>query len=188
MNNKLRIAAASVLAAVLFTGCSSTLQVGSDADRSANFSSYRSFALIQRDRLATLRPNDPMQNPLVVLRVEEEIKQELQRKGYTLVTDATSADFVVDFSIGTQERLDIHSAPGSWAGAPVLGPRWGNDIDVRQYREGALAITIFDVHAHRPVWHGWAQKDLTRKDIEQSSTPIHEAVASVLAKFPAGSD
>jgi hypothetical protein len=63
----------------------------------------------------------------------------------------------------------------------------GNDIDVRQYREGTLAIDVFDVHTRRPVWHGWAQKELTRKDVEQSSASIHDAVESVLVKFPPAS-
>jgi hypothetical protein len=34
------------------------------------------------------------------------------------------------------------------------------------------------------VWHGWAKKELTRKDIENSAEPIRNAVAAVLAKFP----
>ena len=37
------------------------------------------------------------------------------------------------------------------------------------------------MHTRRPVWHGLAQKELTRKDVEQSSAPIHAAVESVLA-------
>jgi hypothetical protein len=57
-------------------------------------------------------------------------------------------------------------------------------MDVRQYREGTLSIDVFDGHTHRPVWHGWAKKELSRKDIEQSETPIRQAVTSVLAKFP----
>ena len=64
------------------------------------------------------------------------------------------------------------------------GPFWGRSIDVRQYRPGTLAIDVFDQHAHRPVWHGSAQKELTRKDLEQPAEPISEAVNSVLAKFP----
>jgi hypothetical protein len=55
---------------------------------------------------------------------------------------------------------------------------------VRQYREGTLSIDIFDVKSHRPVWHGWAKKELSRKDIEQSEQPIKHAVAAVLEKFP----
>jgi hypothetical protein len=37
------------------------------------------------------------------------------------------------------------------------------------------------------VWHGWAKKELTRSDIENSEAPIRKAVAAILAKFPPGS-
>lgn len=37
---------------------------------------------------------------------------------------------------------------------------------------------------HRPVWHGWAKKELSQQDIEHSEQPIRTAVAAVLAKFP----
>jgi hypothetical protein len=57
-------------------------------------------------------------------------------------------------------------------------------LDVRQYHEGTLSVDVFDTHTHRPVWHGWAKKELTRKDIENSAEPIRNAVAAVLAKFP----
>jgi Domain of unknown function (DUF4136) len=47
-----------------------------------------------------------------------------------------------------------------------------------------LSIDVFDNHTHRPVWHGWAKKDLSEKDIEQSEEPIRQSVAAVLSKFP----
>jgi len=53
---------------------------------------------------------------------------------------------------------------------------------------GTLAIDVFDGRTHRPEWHGWAQKELTRKDLEQSVEPINKAVSTVLAKFPPGRD
>jgi hypothetical protein len=64
------------------------------------------------------------------------------------------------------------------------GGYWGDNLDVRQYREGTLSIDVFDAKSHRPVWHGWAKKELNRNDIEHSEEPIRKAVAAVLAKFP----
>lgn len=180
-----RVATAAVVAAAMLAGCESTPQVGSDVDRSANFAGYHSFALVPRNRAVMSFPPDAMHNPLVVSRIEDEIKQGLQRKGYALEGDPLRADFVVDFTIGAQERIDVRTVPGGWGAGPMwAGTPWANDLDVRQYREGTLAIDVFDVKTRRPVWHGWAQKELTRKDIEQSAAPIHEAVESVLAKFP----
>lgn len=57
---------------------------------------------------------------------------------------------------------------------------------MHQYREGVLAIDAFDAKTHRPVWHGWAKKALTRQDMEQSGQSIREAADAVLAKFPPG--
>jgi hypothetical protein len=41
-----------------------------------------------------------------MLRAEDAIKAEMARKGYVLASDANSADFTVDFTIGSQERTD----------------------------------------------------------------------------------
>jgi hypothetical protein len=181
----IHLATSALLAVALLAGCESTPQVGSDADHSANFSAYRRFALLPRERVVRSFPPDALHNPLVVSRIEDEVKEQLQRKGYAFESDPLRADFVVDFTIGAQERIDVRSTPGVWGGPLRAG--LGTDIDVRQYREGTLAIDVFDVATRRPVWHGWAQKELTRKDIEQSAAPIHDAVQSMLAKFPSTS-
>ena len=164
------------LSATFLLASCATLQVGSDHDASATFANYHAFTLLQREHKG-------IPNPLVATRAEDDIKQELQRRGYTLAADPASADFVVDFSIGSQERMDINSYPAAYAG-PWLSGGWGSDLNVRQYHEGTFGIDIFDAHTHRPVWHGWAKKELTQKDFEQPADPIGNAVSSVLAKFP----
>lgn len=183
-NSTHHLAASTLLTLVLLAGCAASPEVGSDTDRNADFAGYHSFALMPRDRVVASLPADAMRNPLVISRIEDEVKQQMQRKGYALA-EFTSADLVVDFTIGARERIDVHSSPGGFGFGP-MGP-WRNDIDVRQVREGTLVIDMFDAHTRHPVWHGWAQKELTAKDIQQSSTPIHDAVESVLAKFPAAS-
>jgi hypothetical protein len=168
-------------ASSLLASCA-TVQVASDYDRSANFSTYHTFTLMQRQHRGIL-------NPLVATRAEDDISQELQRRGYTPATDSANTDFTVDFSIGAEDRININSYPAAYmgplGGGPVWGgPYWGSNLDVHQYREGTLAIDVFDAHTHRPVWHGWAKKELSPKDIEQPAEPINKAVSSVLAKFP----
>ena len=182
------VSALMLAVAVTIIGGCATVQVGSDYDRSASFANYHSFALMKREHHGTT----PATNPLVVQRAEDAIKAELQRKGYPLTTDPAAADFIVDFTIGSQERTDINSYPDPYVG-PGWGwgrrgwwgdPYWGDSLDVRQYREGTLSIDIFDARTHRPVWHGWAKKEISRKDIEHSEEPIRKAVAAVLEKFP----
>jgi Domain of unknown function (DUF4136) len=175
----------TVVCCVLILSACSTLRVGSDRDSAASFRNYKSFALMQR-------PHNGVSNPLVPVRVSDAIKADLVSKGYVQASDSAAADFTVDFTVGVQERTDVNTYPDPYAGPGWGwgrrgwwgGPYWGNDVDVRQYREGTLSIDIFDAHSHRPVWHGWAKKELTRNDIENSTQTIQTAVESILAKFP----
>ncbi len=171
--------------AVGLTGCE-TLRVGSDYDRAASFANYHSFTWLPRE-------NYGVRDPLVVQRARDDIEARLEQKGYTYTSNPEAADFAVDFTIGAHERTDIHTYPAPysatwyWYGPHWWGyPYWGTGVDVHQYREGVLAVDVFDARSHRPVWHGWARKALTRKDMEQSGESIREAVDAVLAKFPPG--
>jgi hypothetical protein len=173
------LACASV---ILLTACS-TLQVGEDFDHQASFTRYHSYYLMERERHGT-------GNPLVVRRAREAIETELNRKGLTATATAEQADLIVDFTIGSRDRTDVETFPASyvtygwWNARGWWEPYWGNQVDVRKYREGTLSIDVFDARSHRPVWHGWAQKELTRSDLEHSEAPIHAAVAAVLQPFP----
>lgn len=160
------------------------LRVASDFDHAASFAAYHSFAWMPREHRGPA-------NPLVVQRARDAIETELKARGFSEATDPAAADFVVDFTIGSHERTEVESyptgyvAPGWWGYRGWWGyPYWGTEVDVRQYREGTLSIDIFDGRSHRPVWHGWARKELTRSDIEKSEAPIRAAVAAVLAQFP----
>jgi len=168
----------TLASALLLAACAS-MRVGSDYDHAVSFSGYHSFALVRREHRG-------IQNPLAVTRAEDDIQQELQRRGFTLAADRASADFTVDFTLGAQERADISTYGlgyvGPWGG--WAGPGWRGGIDVRQYHEGTLSIDIFDARTGRPVWRGWANKDLTAREIEQPGEPITKAVSSVLATFP----
>jgi len=167
------------------TACE-TLRVGSDFDRAAAFGTYHTFTWLPRQ-------NYGVANPLVIERARNDIQSALERKGYRYVSEAGRADFAVDFTIGSRERVDLRTYPTPYAGPwGWYGPRWwgyrywGTGIDVYRYREGILAIDVFDGKTHRPVWHGWARKPLSREDMEYSATPIREAVDAVLARFPPG--
>ena len=174
------------LLAIVFIGtltaCTS-LKVGSDFDHSATFSGYHTFAWMSREHYGT-------HNPLVVERTRDAIRARLTNTGFVYAEDAAVADFVVDFTIGAHERVDVESYPapyvGAWYSYPGWwgSPYWGNSIDVRKYREGILSIDVFDARNHRAVWHGWAKKELSQADIDRSEAPIRAAVAGVLENFP----
>jgi len=159
------------------------LRTDSDYDHAAVFSNYHHFAWLPREHVD---PNDPM----VPSWAHNSIEAALLRKGFSVVSDTASADFVVDFTIGSREQIEVQSYPTQF-GIPYRNYEdwwaaryWGAGIDGRQYREGTLSIDIFDARTHKPVWHGWAQKELTRANLKNPERPIRAAVDAVLAHFP----
>lgn len=172
-------------AAIGLTACA-TLRVGSDHDPAAKFSAYHTYVWMPPHTKPYISSN-----PLVLERAHDAIEAALTAKGYRRIDNTAQADFVVDFTIGSRERIDVTSYPAPYAG-PWLwrdpywwgAPFWGRQVDVRHYRQGTLSIDIFDARTHRPVWHGWARKELTRADIEHSASSIREAVDAILARFP----
>lgn len=176
----------AVLAAVLLVTACQTLRVGTDHDPSADFSRYHRFVWMPPHT----RPFESS-SPLIVQRTHDAIESALTAKGYALADDPSAADFVVDFTIGSRERADVRSYPTPYGGPWMRGggywwgaPYWGSELDVHQYREGTISVDIFDARTHRPVWHGWARKELTRADIEHSASSIRQAIDAILAGFP----
>lgn len=170
----------------LLSGCATQLQVGSDYDRTATFRDFHTFTVMRREHSGLESPL----NPLVAARVEDAIRADLKEKGYVETGDPQAADFTIGFTIGSRERADITTYPqpyagGGWGGRRWWGgPYWGDAVDVRQYREGTLSLDVFDARSRRPVWHGWAKKELSDDDIEHSAGPVQRAVTAVLASFP----
>ena len=151
----------------VLASCGTTAGLTSDLDRSPNFATYHSFAVVERERRGAPLP--------WATRAEEDITQELERRGYMRAVDPASADFTVDFVLASREAFDIKSHPVS-----MMNSGW----EVHKYREGTLAITVFDGRTHRRVWHGSSNRELTQKESERLAGPISDAVSSVLAKFP----
>lgn len=172
-----------VLPAMLaLSGCE-TMQVGTSFDRSAQFSNFKTFSWLPREDYG-------VSNPLVVERAREYIERALEAKSYQYVENLSDADFAVDFTIGSHARVDVetypvpYAGPWSWYGRRWWGyPYWGVGVEVNRYREGVLAIDVFDGQSHKPIWHGWAKQPLSEEDMN-SEKEIRKAVDAVLADFP----
>ena len=188
MSLSTRCACGALLAAVAATlavaGCS-TARSASDYDTTARFTSYTTFAIMERGRAA-------IENASASHFVEEAIKARLRHKGFVLASEPQRADFIVDFTLGSTDRTDIHSYPDPYAGRWFWdaqlrgGPYWGPDIDPQVYRAGILSIDVFDQGTHRPVWHGWSKDAIPQADATLTAAHIQLAVGEVLAWFPPG--
>ncbi|MBK6597546.1 MAG: DUF4136 domain-containing protein [Proteobacteria bacterium] len=168
----------------LLSGCAS-LTTHTDFDRSNDFSGYRTFGWMNVDPVQEVRGETARVSPLNRQRVVAAIEQELVAKGFRRMLPGESSDFVVDYTIGARDRIEVDSYPAGYRGPWRWGwPDLWREVDVRTFTEGRLAIDIFDGRSRQPVWHGYAKRQITEADIERAEKEIPRAVAAILESFP----
>ena len=165
-------------------------KVNFDKNTEIDTTHYKTFAWLTEAKIMAA-PTDV--NPVMKVRVDKSIEKAFIAKGYTLITDAEKADFTISYTLGSREEIKVHSYPtvynNAW-GRGYFGHRGyfggvsiGVETNVRQYTEGKLAIDVYDVKTHQPVWHGWAIKRLKSSDTGTPSSKINDAVAQVINQF-----
>ena len=181
-----------VTALVIFVAsCSTTYQAKVDFDKNTNIdiATYKTFAWLTSGKV--MAPAEDL-NPVMKSRVDDQIEQGFIALGYQLIDDAEHADFAISYTIGNRDKIKINSYPATYnAGfgwgrgyyGGMYGSSMGTETRVRQYTEGKLAIDVYDVKSHQPVWHGWAVKRLTSDDREAPSAAIKDVVDQVIAQF-----
>lgn len=175
--------AAIVLLAIslLVLGCSSGLKVSTDYDKSFDFSTLSTYNVVLGEFVTNTarRPN-----PLVVNRMADAIRENLQLKGYTPTDDLNSADFVVVMHGGTQQKTEIRESGVYYGGYGYGGYGWGTtDIDTYDYTEGSVVFDVVEMAGKKPIWHS-AGTDVI-KDEPLSEEEVNEIVEKMLADFPA---
>jgi hypothetical protein len=163
-----------------------TMSTHSDYDRTQSFAGYRTFAWIAADPMivAPGHPRDEV-SPLNRRRVVEAIESDLAAKGMTQAAEAASADFVIAYTIGARDKINVNSYPEPYQGAWHWGyPNYWSGVDLNTYTEGRLAIDIFDGRTREPVWHGVATKRIEASDLRHAEERIQTAVKSILKDFP----
>ena len=193
MNYMKKIIAATFV--VLVASCSSTYEAKVDFDKNTNVetANYKTFAWLTQGKIMA-PPQDI--NPVMKLRVDEEIEQAFIAKGYKLITDPEAADFAISYTVGNRDKIKVSSYPSTYNSSfgwgrgyyggyygGMYGSNMGTETRVRQYTEGKLAIDIYDVKTHQPAWHGWATKRITSEDKEAPSVVIKDIVNEVVAQF-----
>lgn len=186
----------AVLGGLMLSGCASTFKATYDHDANHDFSNYQTFAWISKNPMKVAQTATTV-NPLLEPRIMVSLESGLGAKGYRLVNEAEKADFVLSFTVGSREEIKVDSYPsmsagyygaghpGHWGwGGSYYGAGYGTETTVRQYTKGMLAVDIFDVKEHRPVWHGVASKTIHDSDRENVDATVQAAVDSILAGFP----
>lgn len=175
--------ALACLTASLGASCTTT-RVHSDFDPAVDFGRYTTFSWISDRPLIRPRGQDGMYvSPLDMQRIRSAIQSELTARGYRFLDDNRNVDFVVSFTVGARDKIDVDAYPAPYRG-PWRWPYYGDAVRVHTYTEGLLAIDIFDGEMRRPVWHGLARKRISGSDSVMAGRLIQEEVAAILHEFP----
>ena len=182
----IRFAVTAIATTVVTLGCASIPVAKVDFDAAHDFSAYESFSWHSENPMrvgkTTSQPKSSLQPSIMAA-----IQSNLESRGYRYVADASTADFVISFVVGSREQKvpDDSSATscdqraiGGWSTAFCGGG------DGSSYSQGVLAIDIFDAGERRQIWHGVAGQRISATDREDMSELIDSIVADILNNYP----
>ena len=181
----IRATAIAVAVAISAFGCATGTPAKVAYDVENNFLNYQSFSWLSENPMKVAKtlnqPKNTLQPALMAA-----IRTNLESKGYRYVADASTAEFLLSFTVGSREKIGVEAYPSEYSG---LGGRgvWATAYyggSAGAYTQGVLAIDVFDAGGRQPVWHGVAGKRVSEEDRENMTGVISEVVASILDDFP----
>lgn len=177
------VAVVSLLIAALLSACSSPPKVHTQPWPGAEYSRYRTFALLP------LPTTGPSSDPGLMLRIAEPARQSvtdsLVAKGFT-PADHAQADIAVNLRGSWLPKVEV--TDWGYRPVPVYGRRGAyrgsvgyRDVKIEASEQRTLTVEIFDNRSKELVWVGWSKKEATgRVKVEK----VQEGIRSILAQFP----
>jgi len=166
------------LLALLAGGCGSTPHVTFDYDHDADFSSYRTYAWVEPEKL----PADS----LIRRNIVSEIDQQLAAKGLTK-TD-TNPDLHVlavggatDETVVDTDEYGYGYGPGWYYGGAPMNASTG----IVRYTRGTLVVDLSDARTKKLVWRGTAT-DIMSQDPGVNTTKVLAGVDEMFKRYPPG--
>ena len=95
--------------------CATGFKATYDSDPSHDFSGYQTYAWISANPMI-VGPTNRVPNPLLEPRIMATVESGLTAKGYNKVDDPEKADFVLSFTVGSREEIQVNSYPTTYAG------------------------------------------------------------------------
>ncbi len=168
-------------AAALAAGCS--LNVRSDANHALLSSVHcGSYAWA-----GSFRGTSPLRNTIANPLNEERLRSAITAHlapGGTIAPAGAPADCLVGYGIGGNYAVD----PGFYPYGGYWGPGWGwyGWGGPYVYREGIIAIDVYDAKSRQPMWHASADQSLFDVSGPEAEKRIDAAVTAIFSKRPPG--
>jgi hypothetical protein len=176
-------ATAALFVLSLVTACATPLEATMDFDSGFDFTKVQKLAIqpVDREDLSSLQISDMQE-----ARIDRALADELQRKGFEIVSDNSQADLYMIWHLVTEERTDVRSYNSMsyyncWGCGPAV-----SDVSVRQYTQGTFIDDRIDPLRSKSVWRSVIESRLRNQpeDPEVLAEERREAATAVFAEFP----
>ena len=168
------------LLALLVTACASTTPTANmDFDSSFNFSQVRNIAIQPIDRTVA---STVIVSDMQVNRINQALTDELERKGYKVVSSNAEADLLLTWHLITQERMDVRNYNTS-----TRYNCWncGSNVRVTQFTQGTFIVDLIDPVRLQSVWRSTFESRLRdQPDPARAEENRRNAAAAIFAQFP----
>ena len=175
------------LLAVIAGACSSTPRVETETSQGADFSRYRTFALMP---LPTASPaSDPDRASRLASPARQTVTETLQAKGLS-ESDRAQSDIVVNLYGKSLPKEEVNNwgymalPPGRSPMGTYSGVNRYRGENVAGFEQRTLTIEIFDNKSKQLVWTG---RCTAEQSGEVKVDQVQDAIRRTLARFPAGS-
>lgn len=169
-----RWALCAAMMAALASACASP-KIGYDYDRSADFTTYRTYEWMPDSRSPT--GDRRVDNDLVDARIRSAVDRQLRGKGYTNPA-AGQPDFYVVYHAAVRDMMKGASTQ-RYIGDRATG-LYTTINNIEPYKDGALLIDIVDGATQRLVWQGTASAEvdpgMTAKERDERITRVVKAM------------
>ena len=180
MKSILKLAGVIILAGTLFSSVALAQKTSAGYDKSANFSSYKTFMF----------PNMPgARNPLVNEMIIAAITRELTARGLTRV--AANADLRVSYMAAAGFDLHVGSVPWVYTTNPTYSGVVPHGTASWDVTTGTLVMDLFDNKTDRIVFRGTVKDVLQRApspdaaaDAKIVSKTVNKGIAKIFKKYP----
>ena len=165
-----------ILLGTLVSSCSS-VNVSSDFDRNATFSTYKTYAFTKEAEAIAV---DDINRP----RIFNAVTSELGAKGFT---KSDQPDVLIDLKLTAAYKQSATAYDYYGSGYPY---GWGGGfttttINVENYAEGTLFVDMIDASKKQLVWQGRAVGTLEEHaSPEQREKRINDAVKQIFTAYP----
>ena len=180
----LRTCGVAIATIIASTACTS-LRVTSDVNPGLTASQCHSYAWAGAFH-ANPGVAQNVANPLNETRLRNAIAANLQSKGVAPAT--ADADCLVGYGIGVQSVVEGGYPYGpygwGWAGRRGFYGGWGWYDYPYVYREGIVAVDLYDARSRQPLWHARVDQNVVGLTGDAADKKIREAVAAIFTKYP----